>query len=140
MLHIGVFFCLTKIFLYQRTTEKKSNHIELGRMDTTHNDGERKEDNKWKDNKAQKASNLPKSMADLTTQILCLIFALICSIVNIVITGKTPDEFNEYRNRWLPYFSQIIAFALAMLGISAQYYAKNMSLPRAIWRNLRQKN
>ena len=138
-MHIAVFFCITKIFLYQRTTEQKSKRIELGRLDITQPEGERKKVT-WEDDKNKRASNLPKSMADLTTQILCLIFALLVSIVNMVMSGKTPDELNEYQNRWLAYFTQIIAVAVAILGISAQYYAKNKALPRAIWRRLRQMN
>ena len=139
ILHIAVFFCIAKIFLYQRTTEQKSKRIELGRMDITQRDGERRTVT-WEDARNKQASNLPKSMADLTTQILCLIFALLVSIVQMVMAGKTPDELNEYQNRWLVYFTQIIAGAVAILGISAQYYAKNKALPRAIWRSLRQMN
>jgi len=139
ILHIFVFCCITKIFLYQRTTEKRSKCIELGRLDTTQNDGERR-DIAWNENKHKRASNLPKSMADLTTQILGLIFALIYAIVNIVVNQKDPEEFNQNQNRWLAYFTEILASALAILGILAQYYARNTSVARAIWQKMAKKN
>jgi hypothetical protein len=139
LLHIFVLFCITKIFLYQRTTEQRSKSIELGRLDTTQNDNERRQV-AWNDNTHQRVSNLRKSMIDLTSHTLCLIFPLIYAIVVMVVSRKDPDEFNQYQNRWFAYFTQIIGSALAMLGILVSYYAKNTSVAHAIWQKITKKN
>jgi hypothetical protein len=142
VLHIFVF---TKIFIYQRKMEKMTPTIELGRMDIPDNgtyENQRKvawapNDKQINTSMLRRDRNIPKSMADLTTQILCLSFFVIIGITHKVMNWTKPSGLNEYQNRWLAYFNQIIEFAVAILGISAQYYAKNASLPKTIWRYLR---
>ena len=133
-------FASTKIFLYQRQMEKRTNDIELGRMNdapSSQNDQRRKV--AWEDCEAssvRRTSRLPKSMADLTTQMLCLIFLVGVAVLNMAINDKKPVELNQYENRWLVYFNQIIAISVALSGICFQYYAKNDGLRNAIWRNM----
>ena len=120
-------------------------NIELGRMDIPEN-GTHEQQRKvaWESNgKQQNPSmlrrdrNIPKSMADLTFQILCLAFFGFIGISTAVMNWTKPAELNEYQNRWLAYSNQIIAIAVAILGIPAQYYAKDASLPKDIWKYLR---
>ena len=142
VLHIFVF---TKIFIYQRKTEKMTQNIELGRMDIPNNGTSKRQRNiAWPSNdekqntiSLRRHGNIPKSMADLTTQILSLTFFGFIGITTAVMNWTIPEELNEYQNRWLAYSNQIIAIAVAILGISAQYYANNASLPKAIWKKLR---
>ena len=130
-----------KIFLYQRRMEKRTENVELGRMSgPCSGENGRKRNVAWggnEDNSGTRSSTLPKSMADLTTQMLCLTFLVVVSIVTTVMNGTDPDELNQYGNRWLAYFNQIIAFSFAISAICFQYYAKNAALRNAIWRNMR---
>ena len=120
----------TKIFLYQRQMEKGTNSIELGRMNdtgSTENRNERQRKVAWEDNESnsvRRASSLPKSMADLTTQMQCQTDLVVVSIVHMVMNNKMPIELNQYENRWLAYFNQIILVSVDLLGISFRYYAK----------------
>jgi len=125
-LHIVVY---SRIYLYQRKTEREAEKIEIGRGMP---DGVVPQANHQ-----QWSSNLPKSLADLTTQTLCMTFFLGNAIVTMIMNQKEPVELNEYPNRWLAYFSQIICFAVAILGICLQYYVKNPALLRTIVRNIR---
>ena len=127
-LHIVVY---SRIYLYQRKTEREAEKIEIGRgMPAGNGLVPQANHRQW-------SSNLPKSLADLTTQTLCMTFFLGNAIVTMIMNQKEPVELNEYPNRWLAYFSQIICFAVAILGICLQYYVKNPALLRTIVRNIR---
>ena len=130
--------CVTiKIFLYQRKMEQSTQNIELGRMNPFQNDVPHIA---WADpDKRNTKSNVPKSMIDLTTQILVLIFQVTFGAMVLVRYGIEPLDLNKYENRWLTYYLQIIGAAVAILGISIIYYIKNDSLPKAIWRAIRNK-
>ena len=130
--------CVTiKIFLYQRKMEQSTQNIELGRMNPFQNDVPHIA---WADpDKRNTKSNVPKSMIDLTTQILVLIFQVTFGAMVLVRYGIEPLDLNKYENRWLTYYLQIIGAAVAILGISIIYYIKNDSLPKAIWRAIRTK-
>ena len=80
---------------------------------------------------------MPKSMADLTTQFLCLMLNLIFVIVHLIMNQIEPKELNAPENRWLAYYIQIIGVTVTILGISCQYYLKNRSLLRSIWRSIK---
>ena len=128
---------LARIFLYQRTVEKSTQKIELGRIQQlAPNNQERNEDRP--NNEEPKIRNMPKSMADLRTQILCLLINLFSVIVNSILAKIEPSELNDYGNRWLTYYIQIIGVAVAILGISIQYYIKHTSSIKAIVRNFRE--
>ena len=133
-------FALVKIFLYQRKVEKTTQSIGLGKMNQLGNNLNGG-NVAWigNDAKQKKIANLPKSMADLTTQLLCLLFLFVPYIIVAVAFNriKKVENLNEYENRWLPYSVQIIFTAAGILGISVQYYVRNSSLPKAIWRNIK---
>ena len=124
-----------KIFLYQRKMEQSTQNIELGRMNPFQNEVPHIA---WADpDKRNVKSNVPKSMIDLTTQILVLIFQVTFGAMVLVRYGIEPLDLNKYENRWLTYYLQIIGAAVAILGISIIYYIKNDSLPKAIWRAIK---
>ena len=125
-----------KIFLYQRQTERRTQKIELGRIGNFGNDGQQP-NLRWGNEEQQTVSRLPKSMADLTTQILCLIFLVGQVFVIVAMNQLKPLELNKHENRWMAYDVQIIGTSIALLGISVQYYIKHRSLPNAIWRNIK---
>jgi hypothetical protein len=125
-----------KIFLYQRQTEQRTQQIELGRNGNFGNDGQQRKLG-WGNEEQQTVSRMPKSMADLTTQILCLMFAVSQVFVITAMNQLKPLELNNYENRWMAYYVQIIGNSIAILGISVQYYIKHHSLPKAIWRNIK---
>ena len=117
--------------------EQSTQNIELGRMNPFQNDVPHIA---WADpDKRNTKSNVPKSMIDLTTQILVLIFQVTFGAMVLVRYGIEPLDLNKYENRWLTYYLQIIGAAVAILGISIIYYIKNDSLPKAIWRAIRTK-
>ena len=128
-------FVFIKIFLYQRKMEQSIQNIELGRIKPSQNDTSIVA---WSNPNARKIiSNVPKSMADLTTQILCLLF-LMANLAMIVARDRIDKtELNNYENRWLTYYIQIIGFAVANLGICIIYYVKNDTVPKAIWKAIR---
>ena len=122
-----------KIFLYQRKIEQSTRNIELGRIQNTGSSDQQSvmtmtNPQEWK------TKNMPKSMADLTTQFLCMMLNLVFVIVKITMNQIEPKELNATGNRWLAYYIQIIGVALSIFGISCQYYLKNRSLLNAIWR------
>lgn len=126
-------FASSKIFLYQRKIEKSTKNIELGRIQNIANPNETKNRN----DQEFKARNMPKSMADLTTQLLCMMLIIVFFIVSSIINEIEPKNLNSLENRWLVYYMQIIGVALTILGISCQYYVKNKSLSNAIWRKIK---
>ena len=64
-------FASPQIFLYQRRIEKSTKNIELGSMQNSNNSNQ--QDNPAKNDEPDfKARNMPKSMADLGTQFLCM--------------------------------------------------------------------
>ena len=132
-------FLLAKIFLYQRKVEKRTQDIQLGRINPFGNNAQQ-QNLAWSntDNERKKISSLPKSMSDLTTQILCFIFHVIFVIVCIAMNRIEPINLNERKNRWLAYYIQIIGIAIAILGTCTAYYVRNRSLPKAIWRNVKE--
>ena len=131
-------FALGRIFFYQRKVEKSTKQIELGNIKRLGDNRNQEGNMALADQGNYAARHMPKSMADLTTQILCILINLISVVVNGVIASIEPIELNDYRNRWLTYYIQIIGIAIAILGISLQYYIKNRSSITAIWRTLKQ--
>ena len=131
-----------KIFLYQRRIEKRSNNVQLGQLNnvpTSENENSRERRVAWEDRQevpVRRSSSIPKSMADLTTQMLCFVYLVVVVIVHSVMDRTNPVELNQYQNRWLAYFNQIIALSFAILAICLQYYARNVAMRNAIWRNL----
>ena len=139
---ISNIFVFVKIFLYKRKLEKSTQNIELGRIQPFGNDAHQRH-LMWladKENAKKKNTTMPKSMADLTTQILCMVFLIIPQMmISVTINKVGPAGVNEYQNRWLVYYIQIISTALSVTVISIQYYIKNSHLPKAIWRNVKEK-
>jgi len=129
-------FVSPQIFLYQRKIEKTTKNIELGRMQNS-NKSDQQNNPAKNDEPDFKARNMPKSMADLGTQLLCMILFLAFVIVSSFIHQIEPKELNSYENRWFVYYFQIIGVAITILGISCQYYIKNKSLRTGIWRQIK---
>ena len=50
-----------------------------------------------------KIAKLPKSMADLTTQILALIFHIVMATLAIIMNRANPEDLNEYQYRWIEF-------------------------------------
>ena len=127
-------FALAKIFLYRRKMEKGTQNIELGQLNNQAPADQRRNEG-WNQNKDKKIINIPKSMVDLTTYLLCIIINLIFWIAIVAIGQIEPSKLNKYENRWLAYFIQIIGVAIAILGIALQYYMRNFSAFKKIWKN-----
>ena len=128
-------FVFIKIFIYQRKMELDTRNIHLGRIKPSTNGAPCVA---WTNSNTRNIiSNVPKSMADLTTQILCLSF-LMSNVAMIVARNRIDKiDLNKYENRWMTYYIQIIGFAVAMLGICIIYYIKNDNVPRAIWKTIK---
>ena len=126
----------SKIFLYQRRMEKREDNVELGRLNNRNSPGSNED---WGNRRElrRKSSNFPKSMADLTTTMFSLSYSLVLAIATTAMNQKSPVDLNQYQNRWLAYFNQIIAFSFAISVICIQYYARNVAIRNAIWRNLK---
>ena len=128
-------FVFIKIFLYQRKMEKSTQNIELGSIKPSTNGTQSVA---WSTpNTRNMISNIPKSMADLTTQILFLLFLVSNGAVILARNRIDKMDLNKYENRWMTYYIQIIGFAVAMLSICIVYYVKNDNVPRAIWKSLK---
>ena len=135
-LHVFIF---TKIFLFEREMEKRTEGIQLGTLNSVDgNDGEGKRI-AWSvpNNKTLVTPNLSKSMIDFTTQLLCLLSPVAFATVQLA-AGQMmePDKLNEYENRWYAYFQQI-GTTVTVIGISIIYYIKNRVVFNAIWKNIR---
>ena len=78
-------------------------------------------------------------MADLTTQLLCLVVHVVMAILIIFMNRKDPAELNEYRYRWIVYTIQIIGVAAASVFVHAFYLVRNGSFTETIWRRIRDK-
>ena len=131
---------LGRIFMYQRLVEKTTQKIELGRINTPEDDANQERNSAQVTIGNSMVRNMPKSMADLTTQVLCILINLINVVVNAEIASIAkidPNELNMYGNRWLIYYVQIIGIAIAILGISVQFYFKNRSSIKVICRNFK---
>ena len=133
LLHI---FASAKIFLYQRKIEQSNKNIELGQIQNSENTSQSHDSSKKKD-QVTIARNMPKNMADLTTQFLCLMFSLVLVIVHFTMNQIDPKELNSSENRWLAYYTQIIGVAATILGRCCRYYLKNRSVIRAMWKNIK---
>ena len=137
LLHIFVFI---KIFVHQRQLEKRTQNIELGRMNNSTEENNifgQQRRLAWvnsQQNRASKFSNMPKSMADLTTQLLCLTFLLVAIIIHFMMNKTDPADLNKYQNRWIVYFNQLITFAIGASGICIQYYVRNSAMRTFLWR------
>ena len=81
----------------------------------------------------KRASNIPRSMIDLTTQILFVLLNIVFVVITVVMSQINPSELNEYTNRWLAYFIQIIGVALGIVGTALHYYVKNFSDLKNFW-------
>ena len=139
LLHI---FAAAKIFKYQRQLEKRTKNIEIGRMNASalENDRIGAQGIAWtnhQEHRPAKSSIVPRSMADLLTQLLCLTLLVAVVSVDIAMNKTDPADLNKYQNRWLVYLDQIIAFSFGVSGICVQYYARNRAMRNAIWRNIR---
>ena len=130
-------FAFTKIFLYQRKVEQMTQNIELGRIDSKGNNGHGK-NGTWANDKQIRTRNLPKSMEDFTTQMIAITFIVVLALVQHKAKLMDPARLNEYNNRWLVYFNQLIGGTVAMFGITVPYYLKNSAIPKAIWRNIKE--
>ena len=130
ILHI---FVHMKIFLYQRKVEHNEKNIKVGRLgDETKNGGQQ-------GTRTQpRGSTMPISMADLTTQFLCLTFFAVNAGVVTALNKIHPEDLNSHQSRFLVYCHQIIFIAVALVGITAQYYAKNTMITKHILRSLRE--
>ena len=127
-------FALTKIFLYQRKMENGTQDIQLGQLNNSaHNDQRQNEG--WNQNREKQTKNIPKSLVDLTTYVLCILFNLIFVIVIVAMAQIEPSKMNQYENRWLAYYIQIIGIAFAILGIAIQYYIRNFAAFKEMWKN-----
>ena len=126
-----------KIFAYQRKMEQSTQSIELGHIIPSRNNLPQL--TRPNPNKRHSITNVPKSMADLTTQILIIIFQVSFVVMVMVMNQVKPIDLNKYENRWMVYLVQIVAAAVALLGISVIYYVKNDSLPKAIWREIKER-
>ena len=127
-----------KIFLYQRRMEKREDNVELGRLNNKNSQSQGSNE-EWGNRREvrRKSSNFPKSMADLTTTMFSLSYSLVLAIATTAMNQKSPVDLNQYQNRWLAYFNQIIAFSFAISVICIQYYARNAAIRNVIWRNLK---
>ena len=134
VLHIFVF---AKIFMYERTMEKKISSIKLGIMKSSGNTVPPL-NSAWTAENRKKSLTLPKSMGDLLTQFLCLAYVTSYTILLFVMNKMSPAGLNEYQNRWIIYWNQLIGTSVAVLGISATYYIRNPSVSKAIWRNIKE--
>ena len=134
VLHIFVF---AKIFMYERTMEKKISSIKLGIMKSSGNIVPPL-NSAWTAENRKKSLTLPKSMGDLLTQFLCLAYVTSYTILLFVMNKMSPAGLNEYQNRWIIYWNQLIGTSVAVLGISATYYLRNPSVSKAIWRNIKE--
>ena len=95
-------FAAAKIFLYQRKIERSTKNIELGRIQNP--EIPQQQLHMAKSNEPEfKTRNMPKSMADLTTQFLCMMLQLVFVIVQISMNEIEPKELNSPKNRWLAY-------------------------------------
>ena len=147
VLHV---FVSTKTFLYQRKLEKQTKRIQLGLINHTqppNNEHPRQQNNvmeAWPNNNINNQGvgggiiSFSKSMIDFTTQILCMMFFVMYSIIQLILLSIRPDELNEYKNRWYAYFIQIIAAPIAIIGISLIYYSKNKIVSKTIWRRIKE--
>ena len=140
VLHVFVF---SKIFLYQRKMEKKMMRIQLGCINSREEIKNRRRFMAWTNEictvaPIDKVSRLPKSMADLTTQILALTVHVVIAVLLIVMNGIEPVELNEYRYRWIVYTIQIIGVAAACIFVHALYFVRNGSFTKTIWTRIRE--
>ena len=120
--------------------ERSTQKIELGRINPPRDDMNQDGSSAQATISHSMVRNMPKSMADLSTQALCILINLINVVVNAAIVRIAkiePNELNKYENRWLVYYVQIIGIAVAILGISIQFYFNNRSSITAICRNFK---
>ena len=134
VLHIFVF---TKIFLYERKMEKKINSIKLGIIKSSGNIVPTV-NSAWAAENQKRSLTLPKSMGDLLTQFLCLAHVFSSTILLFVMNKMSPAGLNEYQNRWIIYWNQLIGTSVVVLGISTTYYIRNPYVSKAIWRNIKE--
>ena len=137
-LHI---FVVSKIFFYQRKMEQKMESIQLGCINSKTENQNRNRILAWTSDicsfaPMDKMSLLPKSMADLTTQILALTVHVVMAILLIIMNGIEPIDLNKYRYRWIVYTIQIIGVAAASVTVHALYFVRNVSYTKAIWRRI----
>ena len=139
ILHLTVY---TKIFWYQRKMEKKMQSIQLGRINSSEANADQKM--AWSDETCHLTpvdtfSRMPKSMADLTTQISALGVHVIMAILILVMNQTEPIKLNDYSKRWIVYINQIIGVAAASVFVHAFYYVRNTTLSKFIWRNIKER-
>ena len=125
-------YALTKIFFYQREMENINQNINLGQLSHS-NANNRRHNEERKQEEVRKFRNIPKSIVDLSTQVLCVLFNVIFVAIITTMNQIEPSKLNNYENRWLAYFIQIIGIAICIIGIALQYYIKNYSAMKKMW-------
>ena len=139
ILHLTVY---TKIFWYQRKMEKKMQKIQLGCINSSEANADQKM--AWANETCHltpvdKFSRMPKSMADLTTQISALGVHVIMAILILIMNQTEPIKLNDYSKRWIVYINQIIGVAAASVFVHAFYYVRNTTLSKFIWRIIKER-
>ena len=115
-------FALTKIYIYERNMSKEMQNSSIHpNNDSGHDNQAQKQD------EPKRISNIPRSMIDLTTQVLFVLYNIINVIIIVEMNKIEPSKLNEFENRWLAYFIQIIGVALGVVGTAMHYYIKNFS-------------
>ena len=115
-------FALSKIYVYEQNMSKEM------RSSTIHPINDSAQDNQAKkQNEPKRINNVPRSMIDLTTQVFFVLYNIINVIIIVEMNKIEPSKLNEFENRWLAYFIQIISVALGVVGTAMHYYIKNFS-------------
>ena len=122
--------------------EKKMQSIQLGCINSSEANADQKM--AWSNETCHltpvdKFSRMPKSMADLTTQISALGVHVIMAILVLVMNQTEPIKLNDYSKRWIVYINQIIGVAAASVFVHAFYYVRNTTLSKFIWRNIKKR-
>ena len=123
VLHIFVF---GKIFLYQRKMERKMKRMQLGTIHSFRSNNEPQILAKTTGN-LKRFSNLTKSMADLLTQGIAFAFFFTHAILLSVMNRMNANDLNEYENRWIVYWNQLIGIGVAFIVIRTTYYIRKIS-------------
>lgn len=123
VLHIFVF---AKIFLYQRKMERKMKRVQLGIIHSSGNNDQPQILAKTTVN-LQRFSNLSKGMVDLVTQSMTFAYFFTNAILLSIMNRMKPNELNEYQNRWIVYWNQLIGIGVALIVLRTIYYIRKFS-------------
>ena len=125
-------YAQTKIFFYQKGIENINQNISLGQMSNSDANNHIPNEEKRQE-QVKHFRNIPQSIVDLSTQVLCVLFNVIFVAIITRMNQIEPSKLNNYENRWLAYFIQIIGIAICIIGIALQYYIKNYSAMKKMW-------